>query len=112
MSQGWGFVEYFFVSHANVHRHTGAVDGVDLDWVGYATRTGALKEGTPFFLGSDMRPLEPLTTSFFELAKGLDAGSLQDYAYDLMDLVGFLEALDPPTDLLSATEDDLVAYRD
>ncbi|MEV5687546.1 hypothetical protein AB0L68_30810 [Streptomyces sp. NPDC052164] len=51
-----------------------------------------------------MRPLEPLTSCFFELAKYLDAGTLQDYAYDLMDLVSFLEALDPPTDLLSATE--------
>ncbi|GGP72278.1 hypothetical protein GCM10010214_53950 [Streptomyces abikoensis] len=107
-----GFVEYFFVSHAKVRRHAVALEGVDLDWVEYVTRPGALKEGTPFFLGSDMRPLEPLTSCFFELAKRLDAGSLQDYAYDLMDLVDFLGALDPPTDLLSATEDELVAYRD
>ncbi|MFM9458175.1 site-specific integrase [Streptomyces europaeiscabiei] len=105
-------MEYFFVSRAKVRRHAVALEGTDLDWVKYVTRTGALKEGTPFFLGPDMRPLEPLTSCFFELAKYLDAGTLQDYAYDLMDLVGFLEALDPPTDLLSATEDDLVAYRD
>ncbi|MEV6409821.1 site-specific integrase [Streptomyces bobili] len=105
-------MEYFFVSHAKVRRHAMALEGVDVDWVKYVTRTGALKEGTPFFLGPDMRPLEPLTSCFFELAKCLDAGTLQDYAYDLMDLVSFLEALDPPTDLLSATEDDLVAYRD
>ncbi|MFF4433262.1 site-specific integrase [Streptomyces sp. NPDC001513] len=105
-------MEHFFVSHAKVRRYAGAVDGVDLDGVEYVTRKGALKEGTPFFLGADMRPLEPLTSFFFDLAKRLDAGSLQDYTYDVMDLVDFLEQLDPPTDLLSATEDDLVAYRD
>ncbi|MGW9173789.1 site-specific integrase [Streptomyces decoyicus] len=105
-------MDYFFVSHTKVRRHAMPLAGVDLDWVKYVTRTGALKEGTPFFLGPDMRPLEPLTSCFFELAKHLDAGTLQDYAYDLMDLVDFLEKLDPPTDLLSATEDDLVAYRD
>ncbi|MDQ0951539.1 integrase [Streptomyces phaeochromogenes] len=105
-------MEYVFVSHAKVRRHAVALEGVDLDWVEYVTRPGALKEGTPFFMGSDMRPLEPLTSCFFELAKRLGAGSLEDYAYDLMDASDFLEILDPPADLLSATEEDLLAYRD
>ncbi|MFJ5276793.1 site-specific integrase [Streptomyces parvulus] len=105
-------MDYVFVSHAKVRRHAVALEGVDLDWVEYVTRPGALKGGTPFFMAPDMRPLEPLVSCFFELAKHLGAGSMEDYAYDLMDTCDFLEALDPPTDLLSATEDDLVAYKD
>jgi integrase len=58
-----------------------------------------------------MRPLEPLCSFFLELSKTVKAKSMQDYAYDVMDLVDFLADLDPPTDLLSATEDDLLAYR-
>lgn len=46
------------------------------------------------------------------LAKALKAKSLADYTYDTLDLVDFLEELDPPTDLLSATEEDLIAYRE
>jgi integrase len=84
----------------------------DLDAVAYVTRKGALKAGTPFFMGEDMRPLEPLCSFFFELAKALKAKSLADYTYDTLDLVDFLEELDPPADLLSATEEDLIAYRE
>ncbi len=66
-----------------------------------------MPDGTPFFLGSDMRPVEPLCSFMFELAK-----TLQDYTYDLLDIVAFLDSLELPTDLLSATEEDLLAYRD
>ncbi|MFJ9712449.1 site-specific integrase [Streptomyces sp. NPDC101234] len=59
-----------------------------------------------------MRPLEPLCSFFFELAKALKAKSLAEYTYDTLDLVDFLEELDPPADLLSATEEDLIAYRE
>lgn len=41
-----------------------------------------------------------------------EAKSLEDYAYDALDLVDFLDQLPVPTDLLSAAEDDLVAYRE
>ncbi|GGN27163.1 hypothetical protein GCM10011578_062200 [Streptomyces fuscichromogenes] len=42
----------------------------------------------------------------------MEAESLRDYAYDLMGLEDFLaRVLDPPTDLLSASEEDLVAFR-
>ncbi|MEU0946694.1 hypothetical protein ABZ379_28700 [Streptomyces canus] len=37
-----------------------ADSGVDLDAFAYVARSGALKEGTPFFFDSQMRPAEPL----------------------------------------------------
>ncbi|WP_329462278.1 hypothetical protein [Streptomyces sp. NBC_01431] len=86
--------------------------GIDPDVVDLVTRPGALPEGTPFFLGPDMRPREPLTSYFFDLSKYVGAVSLRDYAYDLMALEDFLgRVLDPPTDLLLATEEDLVGFR-
>jgi integrase len=90
-----------------------APPGVDLDAFAYVSRPGALKEGTPFFLDSQMRPAEPLVSFFLEMAKTLKAKSLQDYTYDALDLTEFLEnELDPPVDLLSVIEEDLVAYRE
>ncbi|MFD3804781.1 site-specific integrase [Streptomyces sp. NPDC058619] len=105
-------MDYFFVSHEKVRRYYEAPPGVPLDAAAYVQRPGAVKEGTPFFLGPDMRPVEPLSSFFLELSKTVKAKTMQDYAYDVMDLVDFLEELDPPTDLLSATEDDLLAYRE
>lgn len=100
------------MSHDKVRRFYESPEGVSLDAASYVQRPGAVKEGTPFFLGPDMRPVEPLCSFFFELSKTLKAKSMQDYAYDALDLVDFLDELDPATDLLSATEDDLVAYRE
>lgn len=106
-------MDYFFVSPDKTRKFYEAPPGLeDLDAVAYVTRKGALKTGTPFFLGPDMRPAEPLASFFHELAKSLKAKSLSDYTYDALDLVDFLEDLDLPADLLSATEDDLVAYRE
>ncbi|SOE08027.1 hypothetical protein [Streptomyces sp. Ag109_G2-15] len=105
-------MHHFFVSPSKVRRYYEAPAGVDLDAEAYVQRPGAVKEGTPFFLGSDMRPVEPLCSFFLELSKSLKAKSLEDYAYDALDLVDFLDQLPVPTDLLSAREDDLVAYRE
>ncbi|MFH8873164.1 recombinase XerD [Streptomyces griseus] len=106
-------MDYFFVSRSKVRRFYEAPPGVDLDAVEYVSRPGALKEGTPFFLDSEMRPAEPLVSFFLEMAKTLKAKSLQDYTYDALDLADFLEnELDPPGDLLSVIEEDLVAYRE
>ena len=105
-------MDYFFTSRDKVRRHYEPPPGVGLDGVSYATRHKALKDGTPFFLGPDMRPLEPHCSFFYELAKTLEAKSLQDYTYDFLDVDDFLAALDPPADWLSATESDLIAYRD
>ncbi|MEV3929353.1 site-specific integrase [Streptomyces sp. NPDC049944] len=105
-------MDYFFTSHTTARRHYQAVPGVALDGATYTSRSRALKDGTPFFLGADMRPLEPHCSFFYELAKTLEAKSLRDYTYDFLDLDDFLARLDPPADLLSATEDDLIAYRD
>ena len=80
--------------------------------VALVARPGALPEGTPSFVGGDMRPREPITSYFFDLANYVGAGSMEDYAYDVMALEDFLgTVVDPPADLMSATEDDLVAYR-
>ncbi|MFJ5819842.1 site-specific integrase [Streptomyces sp. NPDC093108] len=105
-------MDYFFVSGDKVRRFYEAPKGVDLEVRSYVERPGAVRDGTPFFLGPDMRPVEPLCSFFFELSKSLVAKTLADYTYDILDLLDFLGQLDPPLDLLSATEDDLVAYRD
>ncbi|MET8977401.1 recombinase XerD [Streptomyces sp. NPDC004539] len=106
-------MDYFFVSRAKVRRFYEAPPGLDLDAAAYVNRPGALKDGTPFFLGEGMRPSEPLVSFFLEMAKTLKAKSLEDYTYDALDVTEFLECeLDPPTDLLSALEEDLVAYRE
>ncbi|MGW9025384.1 recombinase XerD [Streptomyces sp. NPDC055722] len=106
-------MDYFFVSRSKVRRFYEAPPGVDLDAFAYVSRKGALKEGTPFFFDSQMRPAEPLVSFFLEMAKTLKAKSLQDYTYDALDLTDFLEdELDPPVDLLSVIEEDLLAYRE
>lgn len=106
-------MDYFFVSRSKVRRFYEAPPGVDLDAFAYVSRPGALKEGTPFFFDSHMRPAEPLVSFFLDMAKTLKAKSLQDYTYDALDLTEFLEnELDPPVGLLSVIEEDLVAYRE
>ncbi|WP_030246328.1 tyrosine-type recombinase/integrase [Streptomyces sp. NRRL S-350] len=105
-------MDYFFTSTDVVRRFYEPVPGVDLDAVAYVTRPGALPEGTPFFVDEGMRPAEPLSSFFRSEAKTLAASSLRDYTYDLLDVADFLGGLDPAVDLLSACEDDLVAYRD
>ena len=105
-------MEHYFVSAGKVRRHFEPPQGLDLDGWAVVQRHGALKDGTPFFLDANMRPAEPLCTFFFESAKVQKASTLADYTYALLDLVRFLGRLDPPVDLLAATEDDLVAYRE
>ncbi|WP_225447910.1 site-specific integrase [Streptacidiphilus sp. P02-A3a] len=105
-------MDYFFASPDKVRRYFEPIPGVDLDAWAYVTRPGAVPEGTPFFLDGGMRPSEPLSSFFREEAKTLEISSLRDYTYDLLDVVDFLMGLDPAEDLLSAGEDDLVAYRD
>jgi hypothetical protein len=90
-------VDYCFTSRDKVRQFGATADGIDLDCLRYVTRQRALKDGTSFFLGADMRPLEPHCSFFLELAKTLKAKSLRDYAYDFMDFSDFLESLDPPS---------------
>ncbi|MFJ7060023.1 site-specific integrase [Streptomyces microflavus] len=105
-------MDHYFVSHSKVRRFYEAPPGVDLDAEAYVQRPGAVKEGTPFFLDLGMRPAEPLCSFFLALSKSLKAKSMEDYTYDALDLVDFLGQLPLATDLLSATEEDLVAYRE
>jgi integrase len=105
-------VDHYFVSHEKVRRHFVPVPGLDLDAVACVERKGALKDGTPFILGPDMRPAEPLCSFFFHLSKTLAASTMADYAHDLLDLAAFLSLMPVPADLLSAGENELVAYRE
>ncbi|MFD4611359.1 site-specific integrase [Streptomyces sp. NPDC058440] len=105
-------MDHFFTSTDRVRKYWEPIPGVDLDAVAYVTRSGALPDGTPFFLDEAMRPAEPLSSFFRSEAKTLEASSLRDYTYDLLDVLDFLAGLETPADLLSATEDDLVALRD
>ncbi|MGH3156507.1 MAG: site-specific integrase [Streptosporangiaceae bacterium] len=105
-------MDHYFVSQEKVRRYFVPVPGMDLDAVRYVEREGALKDGTPFILGPDMRPAEPLCSFFFHLSRSLAASTLADYTHDLLDLAGFLGRLPVPADLLSAGEDELLAYRE
>ncbi|MEV5331282.1 tyrosine-type recombinase/integrase [Streptomyces werraensis] len=103
---------YFFTSSSHVFKHREALQELGFDVSALLSGTSTLPEGTPFFLDEDMRPAEPMCSYFLELAKHVEAESLRDYAYDLMTLDDFLtQVLDPPADLLSAAEEDLVAFR-
>ncbi|MFE4968983.1 site-specific integrase [Streptomyces sp. NPDC056660] len=105
-------MSYFFTSYSSVVRHREAFGGFGFDVPAMLSAPMTLPEGTPFFLDEDMRPREPKTSYFFYLARHVEAESLRDYAYDLMGLEDFLaRVLDPPTDLLSASEEDLVAFQ-
>jgi integrase len=105
-------VDHYFVSQEKVRRYFVPVPGMDLDAVTYVEREGALKGGTPFILGPDMRPAEPLCSFFFHLSRSLAASTMADYTHDLLDLAGFLGRMPVPADLLSAGEDELLAYRE
>jgi integrase len=105
-------VDHYFVSHEKVRRYFVSVPGMDLDAVTYVEREGALMDGTPFILGPEMRPAEPLCSFFFHLSRSLAASTLADYAHDLLDLAAFLSRMPVPAGLLSAGEDDLLAYRE
>jgi hypothetical protein len=105
------WVDHYFVSRAKVRRYGGELPA-DFAAAEVADRVGALQDGTPFILGADMRPVEPLCSYFFDVSRYLKPKTLADYTYDLMDLARFLAGLEPRAGLLDATEDDLVAYRD
>jgi hypothetical protein len=63
-------VDHYFVSGEKVRRYFVPVPGMDLDAVTHVEREGALMDGTPFILGPDVRPAEPLC-SFFCLLRSL-----------------------------------------
>jgi site-specific recombinase XerD len=108
-------MDYFFVSRAKVHKHFESPTDVAVDGRRIVNAKAALPDSTPFFTDDQMRPLEPWCSFFFKLAKKdrkRSANTLRSYAYDLLALEQFLSNLDPPVDVLSADEDDLLSYRD
>lgn len=105
-------MHYFFTSSSHLFRHQKALGKLGFDVSQLLSGPATLPEGTPFFVDEDMRPVEPMCSYFVDLARHVGSESLRDYAYDLMGLEDFLaRVLDPPSDLLSATEADLVAFR-
>ncbi|MCX4400014.1 hypothetical protein OG887_44135 (plasmid) [Streptomyces sp. NBC_00053] len=66
-------MDYSFASVDKVRRFYDAPAGVELEARTYIERPGAVREGTPFFLGPNMRPVEPLCSFFFDLSKSLVA---------------------------------------
>ncbi|MCX4669632.1 site-specific integrase [Streptomyces sp. NBC_01381] len=70
----------------------------------------AILDQTPVFLDSQMRPIPHLSGWFRSLSlRKRDAATMRPYAYIVLRLAAFLE--ERGTDILSATEADLVAYR-
>lgn len=76
-------MDHYFVSRAKVRRYGGELPA-DLAATDVADRAGALQDGTPFILGADMRPAEPLCLYFFDVSRYLKPKTLADYTYDLM----------------------------
>lgn len=71
---------------------------------------GVIRDGTPVFLDSQMRPVEYLSGWFRQLSmRNRDAKTMRQYAYLVRSLVHFLEGRG--IDLLRATETDLAAFR-
>lgn len=81
---------------------------MDLDVAALLRRTG-LSDGTPIFLDDSAWPVEPLTGFVHDLSRRVAAATLRQYAYDLLMFADFL--IERGTDVLSAREEDLVAYR-
>ncbi|MER5639220.1 hypothetical protein ABT095_19945 [Kitasatospora sp. NPDC002227] len=70
----------------------------------------AVRDRTPVFLDSQMRPIPHISGWFYSLSlRKRDPETMRTYAYIVFRLANFLN--ERGTDLLSATEADLVAYR-
>ncbi len=67
------------------------------------------ESGVPVLLDDSMRPVEPWCTYLRLLSQTVSASTIKNYAYDVLLFAGFLKARG--TDVVSATQNDLVAYR-
>ena len=66
--------------------------------------------GVPILLDQRMRPIEPWCTYLRLLSQTVSSSTIRNYGYDARRFASFLNSRG--TDVLSATQDDLVAYRD
>jgi len=99
-------MEIFYVRRVLLPAYTAPVD---FDTLGLLEQR-ALPDGLPLIVDDGMRPVEPLCGWFRSLAyEGKQPETLRAYAYIVRRLSVFLAARG--TDVLGATEADLVAYR-
>ncbi|MFZ3492334.1 site-specific integrase [Streptomyces sp. 5.8] len=102
-------MDLYFVKRTLVDRYAEALPSGSSGAVGLLDRR-VIPDGTPVFLDRDMRPVEPVCSWFRHLAhKNRDPETMRSYAYVVSRLMDFLEHRG--TDVVSATEADLVAYR-
>lgn len=100
-------MDLFFVRRPLVERYgDGLADGTAVALLDRQV----IPDGMPIVLGSDMRPIEPLSSWFRHLAYlGRVPETMRSYAYVVLRLAEYLAARHK--DLLSAGEVDLLSYR-
>ncbi|MFF2819671.1 site-specific integrase [Kitasatospora cineracea] len=102
-------MDLYFVKRSLAERYSDVLPAGPYGAVSLLDRR-AIPDGTPVFLDRDMRPVEPVSSWFRHLAyQDRDPATMRSYAYVVSRLVDFLQ--ERGTDLLSAGEADLVAYR-
>lgn len=74
------------------------------------SRARTLPDGMPVLLDERWRPLEPWLAYFRVVASSTGRSTVRDYAYDALRFASFLE--DRGTDVVHASDQDIVAYRE
>ncbi|CAI7651448.1 unnamed protein product [Penicillium discolor] len=74
------------------------------------SRARSLPEGMPVILDNRWRPVEPWLTYFRIVTASTAQSTVRNYAYDALRFASFLDARG--TDVVHASDDDIVAYRD
>lgn len=72
--------------------------------------TAALPDGMPLLLDDRWCPVEPWLTYFRIVAGSTQKSTVRNYAYDALRFASFLETRG--TDVVHASDDDIVAYRE
>ena len=70
----------------------------------------SLPDGMPLLLDDRWRPLEPWLSYFRVVGTAAGRSTLRNYGYDALRFASFLDARE--TDVLHATSEDIVAYRE
>ena len=70
----------------------------------------SLPDGMPLLLDDRWRPLEPWLSYFRVVGAATGTSTLRNYGYDALRFASFLDARE--TDVVHATSEDIVAYRE